>query len=66
MASPECDLATSGQLLNFKKMNRFAAMLHQRRLWAEENQLSPDVIENVYRDLAGYFIEQELKIFSNE
>jgi len=49
-----------------KAPERFAAMLHQRRIWAEENQLSPDVIESMFRDLVGYFIEQELKLFSNE
>jgi isochorismate pyruvate lyase len=43
-----------------KAPERFAAMLAQRRRWAEENNLSPDVIEKMYRDLVGYFIEQEL------
>jgi isochorismate pyruvate lyase len=44
-----------------KAPERFAAMLAQRRLWAEENNLSVDVIEKVYRDLVDYFIDQELK-----
>ncbi len=43
-----------------KAPERFAAMLTQRRLWAEENNLNPDVIEKVYRDLVNYFISQEL------
>lgn len=40
---------------------RFNAMLQQRRLWAEEVGLNPDVIEALYRDLVSYFINEELK-----
>lgn len=40
---------------------RFKAMLQQRRLWAEEAGLNPDVIEQIYRDLISYFINEELK-----
>lgn len=49
-----------------KAPERFAAMLVQRRIWAEENGLNPDVIEKVYRDLVGYFIDQELKFFGGK
>jgi isochorismate pyruvate lyase len=38
---------------------RFAAMLQTRRQWAEEEGLSPDVIEKLYRDLINHFIAQE-------
>lgn len=44
-----------------KAVDRFNAMLHQRRVWAEEVDLNPDAIEKIYRDLVGYFIEEELK-----
>jgi isochorismate pyruvate lyase len=44
-----------------KAVDRFNAMLQQRRIWAEEVGLNPDAIENLYRDLVGYFIEEELK-----
>lgn len=44
-----------------KASERFNAMLHQRRIWAEEVGLNPDVIEKLYRDLVGYFIGEELK-----
>lgn len=44
-----------------KAPERFTAMLAQRRIWAVENNLNPDVIEKMYRDLVGYFIDQELK-----
>ena len=39
-----------------KAPERFKAMLEQRRLWAEEEGLSPDAIEKMYKDLVGYFI----------
>ena len=38
---------------------RFAAMLRVRRAWAENEGLSADVIEKIYRDLVHYFIERE-------
>ena len=40
---------------------RFTAMLEQRRIWAQEAGLDPDVIANLYRDLVNYFIEEEMK-----
>jgi isochorismate pyruvate lyase len=44
-----------------KAPERFAAMLVQRRKWAEEYGLSADVIEKMYRELVSYFINEELK-----
>jgi len=44
-----------------KAVERFNNMLQQRRIWAEEVGLNPDAIEKLYRDLVGYFIEEELK-----
>lgn len=44
-----------------KAPERFRSMLEQRRIWAEEENLSPDVIENIYRDLVNYFINEELE-----
>ncbi len=43
-----------------KAKERFAAMLEQRRIWAQEDGLNPDVIENLYQDLVTYFIAEEL------
>jgi isochorismate pyruvate lyase len=42
---------------------RLAAMLRQRRTWAKEAGLKPDVIEKLFRDLVNHFIfiEDELK-----
>ncbi len=39
---------------------RFAAMLEQRRIWAQAEGLNPEIIEKIYRDLVTYFIEEEL------
>ena len=46
--------------------DRFQAMLQQRREWAQESGLNPDVVENVYRDLVNYYIEEELKHYKSE
>ena len=45
---------------------RFQAMLQQRRRWAEEEGIAPDAIENMYRDLVNYFIDEELKTWKGE
>jgi isochorismate pyruvate lyase len=45
---------------------RFSAMLQQRRVWAVEEQLDADVIEQLYRDLVQHFIAQELQQWQHE
>lgn len=40
---------------------RLKAMLLQRREWAQEQQLNPDVIEKLYKDLVNYFIQEEME-----
>lgn len=44
---------------------RFASMLVQRRIWAEEAGLSADVIEKMFRDLVEYFIAEEMQRFND-
>lgn len=44
-----------------KAEERFNSMLKQRRTWAAENNLNPDLIEQLYRDLVNYFINEELQ-----
>jgi isochorismate pyruvate lyase len=44
-----------------KAPDRLEKMLRQRREWAESTGLNPDVIEKLYRDLVGYFTEEEMK-----
>jgi isochorismate pyruvate lyase len=46
--------------------DRFQAMLQQRREWAQESGLNPDVVENIYRDLVNYYIDEELKHYKSE
>ncbi len=40
---------------------RFAAMLAQRRQWAEQEGLNADAIERLFSDLVSHFIEQEMQ-----
>jgi len=42
--------------------DRRAVALSDRRRWAEEAGLSPDVVEDIYARLIRYFIEEEKKI----
>ena len=39
---------------------RQEAMIAERRRWAEGEDLSPDVIEDIYRQLVSYFVGREL------
>lgn len=41
--------------------DRFKAMLEERRLWAEQEGLSPDAIERMFSDLVNHFIEEEMR-----
>lgn len=45
---------------------RLAALLKKRREWAEEEGLSPDVIEKLYADLVDHFISEEMKQWARE
>ena len=49
-----------------RSSDRFQAMLQQRREWAGESGLNPDVVENIYRDLVSYYIEEELKHYKSQ
>jgi len=49
-----------------KAPDRFYAMLQQRREWAKEAGLNPDVVEKLYRDLVNHFSDEELKEFKSE
>ena len=40
---------------------RFEVMLRQRRAWAELEGLSANAIEQMYRHLVTYFIEEEMQ-----
>ncbi len=49
-----------------RSSDRFQAMLQQRREWALESGLNPDVVENIYRDLVNYYKEEELKHYKSK
>jgi isochorismate pyruvate lyase len=49
-----------------KAPSRFQTMLQQRRVWAQEEGLNPDVIEKMYSDLVNYFIEEEMQHWQNK
>lgn len=46
--------------------DRREAVIAKRREWALENELDPDVIEKMYRELIQHFINEEMKIVKIE
>jgi isochorismate pyruvate lyase len=52
--------------MSVKAPERFQSVLQQRRIWAEKNELNPDVIEKMYRDLVDYFIAEEMKYWQEK
>ncbi len=57
-------------VVNFKEKTKDSIIAHerreaviaQRREWAVQNGLSPDAIEEMYRNLINHFISEEMKI----
>jgi isochorismate pyruvate lyase len=49
-----------------KGAERFEAMLSQRRAWADEQDLDPDMIEKLYRDMVNHFIREEMAHWKQE
>ena len=45
--------------------DRVSSMLKQRRLWAMEEGLDPDLVERIFTDLVNYFIGEELNYFKS-
>lgn len=43
---------------------RKATVFRERREWAEQAGLCPDVIESIYKQLVQYFIDEEKKIIN--
>jgi len=39
---------------------RVENMLKQRRLWAEEKNVNPEFIEQLFKDMVNYFINKEM------
>lgn len=45
---------------------RFRNMLEKRKAWAMEEDLSPEVVANLFKDLVNYFIEEELNTWKQQ
>jgi isochorismate pyruvate lyase len=45
---------------------RFRTVLQQRRQWAQEMGINPDMIEQMYRILVEHFIADEMETWRNE
>ena len=41
---------------------RYVQVLEQRRKWAAERGIDPDIVEKAYRTLMDYFIDEQKKI----
>ena len=46
--------------------DRFANMLEKRKVWAMDENLNPTVVENLFKDLVNYFIEEELNTWKQQ
>jgi isochorismate pyruvate lyase len=48
-----------------KAKNRYNEVFEIRRKWAEEQGIDPDVIEQIYKTLVHYFIDEQMKILNS-
>jgi isochorismate pyruvate lyase len=46
--------------------NRFQAVISERREMAISHHLDPDVIENIYRIMMKYFIQEQLELLKKK
>ena len=49
-----------------KAPDRFKSMLLKRREWAIDNELNPDVIETLFKDLVTHFISEEMNKWNSK
>lgn len=49
-----------------KGAERVESMLEMRRKWATAENIHPDIIEKIYRDLVDYFVNEELYNWKNK
>lgn len=45
-----------------KAQKRYDEVLKVRKQWAENNGLAPEVIENIYKTMVHYFIDEQMKL----
>jgi isochorismate pyruvate lyase len=55
----------TGDVDSIAAKERYNCVIQQRGEWANENGLNSKVIEQVYKMLLDYFIEEEMKIVKN-
>ena len=46
--------------------SRYNEVFQVRRQWAEQQGLSPEVVEEVYKTLLHYFIDEQMKMIKNK
>ena len=49
-----------------KAPDRVKSMLEVRKSWAKREGLNPEVIEQIYKTLVSYFINEEMKHWKNK
>jgi isochorismate pyruvate lyase len=61
------------QIIKFKSneedvlaRQRYEEVLLKRREWAEKQNLNPEIIENIYKTLVGYFIDEQMKLLNEK
>jgi isochorismate pyruvate lyase len=47
-----------------KAQKRYDEVFVNRRKWAEQNGVSPDVVEQIYKVLLHYFIDEQMKLIN--
>ena len=55
---------TTAQSVNADE--RVNSMLQQRRVWAEQAGIAPEIIEKLYRELIQYFIQEEMRAWQKQ
>jgi len=45
---------------------RYEEVLLNRRNWAEKQNLNPEIIENIYKTLMKYFIDEQMKLLKDK
>lgn len=48
--------------VDIKAQKRYDEVLKKRKEWATDNGLSPEIIEDIYKTLIHYFINEEMKL----
>jgi isochorismate pyruvate lyase len=52
--------------VDVKAQKRYDEVFEIRRKWAQEKGLSPDAIEQVYKTIVHYFIDEQMKLLKTQ